>query len=205
MLEHGSLAPQASLEDVYEDLRSGNPFRASVWIEDEEILDWLSLAVASARNVTLAIDEYSFWYSSPTHLPNKGILAIVRCGRKLKQRFLVTTQSPGAINKQMLSQAKLWILPLAEPREADYVLARTSGQIDPRELRAIETTPDGRTLVAHVVSYVDGVREDYALDCRVPSLTLLKDAPKRSTPEESEESDEIPLDIPPKEDQNPPE
>lgn len=169
MLEHGELAPQEHADDLYEDIHGGRPYRGSIWCQSVDDVEWVANLCASQRHVTLAIDEYSYWYPTPTHLPGAGVLAIVRCGRKLAQRLVVCTQSPGAISKQMLSQARMWILPLNEPRERQYVLDRTGGAVDPGELTPYEA--DGqRVIAAHVASYADGVRADWRLEMVGPTL-----------------------------------
>jgi hypothetical protein len=168
-MEHEAIAPPCALADVYEMARSGQPFRASVWPEDVEDLHWLETFAASRPNIAFALDEYSIWYPTANHLPSNGLLALVRCGRKLKQDVYLTTQSPGAITKQIVGQSSVWVLQLQEPNDIKYVLERTGGLVDPSTLYPLEM--DGERIVkTRLALYSEGKRTDYVLD--TPTATI---------------------------------
>lgn len=126
--------------------------------------------MASQPNIDLAIDEYSFWYPVAQRQPCIGILTIVRVGRKLKQRLFVTTQSPGAITKQICGQAALWIFYMDESNDRKYVYDRCGGTIDPLELTPIEQDAQGRIIRAHTARYYEGKRTDWII--HTPTCTI---------------------------------
>jgi hypothetical protein len=145
----------------------------SVCVSDLEDVQWCEKFAASQPNITFVVDEYSMWYPTATHNPGPGLFAMIRCGRKAKQRVILATQSPGAISKQLTGQAELWIFAMSEPRERMYVLDRTGGMVDPFDLEPLEVREiNGEVCIiqARVVKYHAGVRTDYIL--HTPTATL---------------------------------
>lgn len=161
-MEHADLAEEVALDDVYR-RRGESNFRFSVYPDDPEDFEWVCQFVGSRPAVDLAIDEYSFWYPAAQHQPCPGILTIVRVGRKLHQRLFVTTQSPGAITKQICGQAAMWVLYMDESNDRRYVEGRCGGVIDPLELAPIEQDAEGRVIQAHIARYYEGKRTDWTL------------------------------------------
>ncbi len=162
MMEHTDLTEDASLEDVYH-ARDCSRFRFSVYPLDVEDFEWTCHFAASQPNIDLAIDEYSFWYTAAQHQPCKGILTMVRVGRKLHQRLFVITQSPGAITKQICGQAAIWVFYMDEINDRHYIQARCGGSIDPLDLVPIEQDREGRIIQAPVARYYEGKRTDWIL------------------------------------------
>lgn len=162
MLEHEDMAPSCSLEDLRPTVRRGGEFRRSVWPEDEEDFAWTAELAASLPSIDFAVDEYSFWYPAAQCQPCKGLLALVRCGRKLHQSVYLTTQSPGSITKQLTGQGAVWVFPMHEGRDRHYVLERTAGAIDPATLRIIEGAPP-LIIRTELAVYCRGERRDYVL------------------------------------------
>lgn len=158
MMEHGAIARDVDIDTLWEVSSGPGDFQLAHYPQDKEDFDWVCQQAASLPNTALAIDEYSMWYPVATMQPNPGILAIVRCGRKLKQGLFVITQSPGAITKQICGQSAIWVFHMDESNDVDYTLKRTGGTIDPRDLMQTEA---GK---AHIARYFEGRREDFELD-----------------------------------------
>lgn len=165
MMEHGGLAQDVDIETLNHIVSSGGDFKVAHYPMDNEDFDWICQKVAATPNTSLAIDEYSMWYPVAQMAPNKGVLAIVRCGRKLKQQLFVITQSPGAITKQITGQAAIWAFQMDESNDCDYILKRTNGKVDPSTLTE---APEG---CGHVAKYFEGVREDFILNFATLELT----------------------------------
>jgi hypothetical protein len=178
MLEHGALAVPVDAHELYRRVLAGGPYRLALCPADVDTVDWCSRLAASQPGVTYVIDEYSYWYPSATCSPGPGLLALARCGRKLGQRLFLTTQSPGAITKQLVGQSDLWVLPMDEVNDRRYVVDRTSGAIDPGSLRILETDAQGRNLRIQVARLSRGRRFDYILETPGPMLRQSPSSPQ---------------------------
>lgn len=169
LLEHGDLAPALELSELYQHAESNGAFRASVYPSTDEELAWLCDFAASRRDVSFAVDEYAFWWPSAVHRPPDGLLTMARTGRHFGQRLFLATQSPGALTKQVMDLAELWVLPLLGVRDAEYLFARTQGLVDAHELEQ-QRTPTS-AVVARLT--LEGRREDYVLEYAGPTLRRL--------------------------------
>lgn len=163
MMEHGGVARDVDIEELYRVTSSPGNFQVAHYPQDREDFDWICQLAASKPNTSLAIDEYSMWYPAAQMAPNPGVLAIVRCGRKLRQNLFVITQSPGAITKQITGQSAVWVFHMDEGNDCKYILNRTSGTIDPSELGPIEEHGEF-TVRTHIARYFQGRREDFELN-----------------------------------------
>jgi len=169
MMEHDNIAQDVDIEELFRVTSGPGEFKLAHYPQDREDFDWVCEQVASLPNTSLAIDEYSFWYPTAQMQPNKGVLAIVRCGRKLKQNLFVITQSPGAITKQVTGQSALWVFRMEETNDIKYVLDRTSGSINPCDLGPLEES-NGLVIRTHIARYYEGKREDF--DFNLSTLEL---------------------------------
>lgn len=165
MMEHGGIAQDVDIESLYRITSAPGNFHLAHYPQDKEDFDWMCKQAASLPNTSLAIDEYSMWYPAAQMAPNPGILAIVRCGRKLKQSLFVITQSPGAITKQITGQSAVWVFYMDETNDVKYILDRTGGTINPIELS------DASEGYAHIARYFEGNREDFKLNLATLELT----------------------------------
>ena len=169
MLEHEDIATTVDPRSLYKAVRGSAPYRLGIYPKERETLDWVAALAASKRGTTFVLDEYSFWYPTPLSIPAPGMMAMVRCGRKLQQNLFIISQSPVAVYKHLVSQAGLWVFPCDELNDVDYVLKRTRGAIDPRNIPPIQGT------TAYLQSWTDRTLRSYCLDLSTLVLTASPD------------------------------
>ncbi len=97
--------------------------------------EWLERVAAARPGSTLFIDEIDYWYTGAQERPGEGILSVVRYGRHFDQTLVAVARRPQAMSKEITSQATLWVYPMQEVRDRDYV-RRLSG-FDPGDLSVI--------------------------------------------------------------------
>lgn len=168
MMEHEGIATPVEPRSLYKAARGKAPYRLSIYPKDRETLEWAAALAASLPRTTFLLDEYSFWYPTPLSVPAPGIMAITRCGRKLNQSLFVVSQSPVAIYKHVVSQASLWVFPLDEMNDVDYILRRTRGEIDARQIPPISNG------VAYLRAWHKREAQNYALDLATLRLTTIR-------------------------------
>lgn len=146
MSEHADIAAPVTAKTLYHAAQGREPYRLSIYPSDAE-LEWACDLAASKVGTCLAVDEYSFWWTQPQTVPPEGMLAIVRCGRKVNQSLALVSQSPRVIYGHVMSQAALWVFPMDLWRDCEYILDRTRGKLNPATIPPLDKAI-GRATVA---------------------------------------------------------
>lgn len=140
--EHSALGELVSVETLQARL-SQNPdaYRFVHRPRDFDAAEWLEGVAAARPGITLFIDEVDMWYPSAANRPGEGLLALVRYGRHYDQGLVAVARRPAAMSREITSQATLWVYPMTEPRDRQYV--RDIVDFDPIDLQILETSNEG--------------------------------------------------------------
>ena len=184
-------------------------------------VEYIERLSASRFQITLAIDEIDRWYPSPLSPLGDGIAAICNYGRHYGQGLVTTVRRPAAISRHLTAQGVLWVFPMRDDRDRNYVLKNTG--VDGASIEVIETIllPNGRkgVVVTEVLRDEDGtqvLRFDLSTGELYESTTVYKplplpddyqpeDAPAAEPPPEAPPLEIAPDETPPAPPETPPE
>lgn len=133
MMEHDEFR-HVDLYEIRDLIEDDGPFRVRVVPSSEEEMDWLCKMAAWRPRLCIVVEEYNFHWSSAQTKPPKGLLDIVRVGRKLDQSAILITQSPASIDKTFLEFGSVFCFRLRGLRARKYIRDFTDGEADPGHL-----------------------------------------------------------------------